>query len=1237
MRCDHCQSLLLDHLYGLLDGPDGAAVDAHLAGCPDCTAARERAQKARDLFARAAKFSFPDVRFVPPAEDAPAGAAPAAAATPSSAVVPSRPAHPRDWSAWASVAAVLLLVPGTILPVRHVTGNYDDARRAANAASARYGEARAARNGIAMKVQASRQDVETNYRQLEDAHNDLLARWVAAEWNAEQMERNRKLAVEVDRPAAVQPGAPNEVVVVVKDASKLPPGRVEAQVRDQAGQVVASQPIDPNRRDNRHPVTIPAEVWARPEPPSELYLTVAAVDGAAKTRTDLMDHVRLFGPVYATMLATDKATYRPGERLYFRSLTLDRVSFRPPEREQVLRFELRKVDSGNPVVRLEEVGVASPVRVADGKVEPVVGPDGLPVRGVGCGAFVLPDNLPDGDYALVLTEEGPRATIPVPVTRTVRVRRGLPEKFAKEIGWKGASFEPGETVSAWAELKLGDKPVAGAKVLVAGEVDGRPFPIPLPKGEKGWVTKDKGRAEFTFQMPRQQLLIPGSRGDVRLKVTFEPADGSRPESIAKQVPVTGKEVIVEFFPEGGDLIADVPCKVYVRATSANGQPAEIRGTVTDGKDAVAQVETVNDPKEPGANRGLGEFTFTPKANTTYSMKLERPAATDAIRLPAVKAGGVAMHIDNPVTTPGEAIRVQLHSPDKPRTLVVGAYIRGRPADTRSVDVKPGETAEVKLMGGDDPRGGVTRITVFEMPGGTPVAERLVFRKPGEKLNLSYASNLGPDGRVDLTVTATDEKDKAVPAIVWVAAVNSAYAPGPKDRLLPTHFLLAGEVQTPDALEYADFLLTDHPKAPESLDRVLATQGWRRFAEQKPSVDLTQKRTAFLDHERLQVLNGQYRGGADTPHDRDRQRVIAGFWPSYEEVVARLAVAQKAKEAVDADKSWEPAYQQAKQVADGRRPEAAERLGALKAAAGPLTAARKLIWAAVGGLVVLGGAFALVGFRGRRPFALAAVGALALAGGLLVSDSSIAVRAGEVIPIVPSDDAVDPLALGPAPPSVAKIVLPDKPGDPVVIKSGGQDTPGIPVPPTNAASRQPREPGVRVKEGPPALLDRRVVSDDDLGHRLRKDVRIGPPPPVPDEAIRQAAAEKAAAAEYAHGRWQSIGAKIAVSVVGQPGAAITPAEVLSRLLAAVPRTPPLVVREFAAPRPAPTATPDDEPDTVLWEPLLVLPYDGKASLSFHAGAAQGGYQILVAGHTLDGRLGAVRGVILAAPPAPVPPK
>jgi len=98
--------------------------------------------------------------------------------------------------------------------------------------------------------------------------------------------------------------------------------------------------------------------------------------------------------------------------------------------------------------------------------------------------------------------------------------------------------------------------------------------------------------------------------------------------------------------------------------------------------------------------------------------------------------------------------------------------------------------------------------------------------------------------------------------------------------------------------------------------------------------------------------------------------------------------------------------------------------------------------------------------------------------------------------------------------------------------------------------------------------------------------------------------------------------------------------VERIRATVILTPPLVIREYAVPRPSPptlsySGTPTS-PDTILWQPIIVLPADGKATIPFTLGNAPGGYQIVVAGHTADGRLGAYRGVIPVVPSKTVVP-
>jgi hypothetical protein len=93
--------------------------------------------------------------------------------------------------------------------------------------------------------------------------------------------------------------------------------------------------------------------------------------------------------------------------------------------------------------------------------------------------------------------------------------------------------------------------------------------------------------------------------------------------------------------------------------------------------------------------------------------------------------------------------------------------------------------------------------------------------------------------------------------------------------------------------------------------------------------------------------------------------------------------------------------------------------------------------------------------------------------------------------------------------------------------------------------------------------------------------------------------------------------------------------LQRVKTALQTNPPLIVREYASPRPGAEGASDELSDTILWQPAIVLPSDGQTRLNFTLGSAKGGYEVVVAGHTLDGRIGAIRGIIAVSPPSARP--
>jgi len=571
------------------------------------------------------------------------------------------------------------------------------------------------------------------------------------------------------------------------------PAQVEFAVYAPDGKVLLKH----NENSDEHgwlEVVVPSDLNV----PHGSRLKVVAVrdDKAEEVDTRLaVDPVR-----YATHLVLDKPLYQPGETIYYRSLTLSRFAL-AADRDVKIHFEI-----------LDPSGAVVPDSQSEGMTQ----------RGVGNGAFAIPEQLAGGQYQFVarsLDGSFPEER------KTFFVRRYRLPRLKKELEFARDSYAPGGTVVAdfLAERAEGG-PAAGAKLQITATVDDQNvFDQAVQAG-------DNGSYQIKFKLPEKI-----QRGDGQLAVVVD--DGGTRETIAKTIPINLGKVEVKFYPEGGDLVPDLENRVYFTSRNPLGKPAHVRGMIVDEQgEELASAET--------AHEGMGSFTFTPRLGKSYRLRIESPAGVkDEPRLPEVARGQkVVLNSGSGVFAPDAPLEFGLRASKEGIPLVVSAWCRGVQVGhewlVTSLQDEKGNSTEFNPVAIPlaDSVGGVIRLTVhdYSVHPPRPVAERLVYRRPGRRLvvNVGEMPQYAPGQPVELSLAVADENGQAVPATLGLAVTDDALLSLAEDHSpsMSAHFLLTTEVEKPEDLENANFYLGDGPEAAAALDLLLGTQGWRRFVE-----------------------------------------------------------------------------------------------------------------------------------------------------------------------------------------------------------------------------------------------------------------------------------------------------------------------------------------------------------------------------------------------------------------------
>jgi anti-sigma factor RsiW len=1207
--CTNYQPLLLDHLYGLLDDAENQALLDHLGACPACQASLDRARRQQRLLAAAAKQAFPAVRFEAPAREE---VAPEVIALP----VPRRA---RRWGRWAVAAALLLAAGGLGAPAAWYGSDYVQARATV-------------RHHADQLAQA-----EQHVNRLGEQLNELAVEQQRETEKVREKARERQINLVVSGPQRPQVGAPSEYRIETRNLDGLRvASRLDMRLVDPAKKEVVFEQRDVPS-DGEYQLTLQPNLPLRPGATLALEVN-ARRDGDADAASSLSERLDLTAPVYVTHLATDRPMYQPGDTVRFRSLTLERFGLKPPAEDFQLVYTLTK-PSGEKSVLLSGT---SRLMSAEGKGE-LTGPDQKPLRGLGSGEFTVEPGAAGGEYTLTVSDTANRFA---PQERKFLVNAYQPSALNKELNFDRSSYGAGDTVVARVKVtREGGEPAAHCQATAVIFIDGQRYGTDgQPGGQSPPVKADEhGKVDVAFKLP--QAI---ERGEASLSV--ELLDRNVPDVIVRTIPLVLKKLQVEFFPEGGDLIAGAENRVYFQVRTTLDKPGDLRGKVVDDRGAVVVdgVQTLTDAEEPGANQGLGVFTLRPEAGRKYELKIDSPlGVTGKHELPEVKADGVVLSVPDGVTGPDEPIRVKVSSPRAGRTLLVGAYCRGQLLDHQMVTVKQGATAEVALRPSQG-AGGVYRITAFEDQGGqganrklVPRAERLVYRQPKEQLHLAVRpsqSQFIPGDKVSLTVTARDEQGRPTGAVVLLSAVDKrtlTMADEKTARTMPTHFLLTTEVLKPEDLEHADFLLTDKPQARLALDLLLGTQGWRRFAEQKPA----EFRKRFPeDAERLLVTTGQLSQKVSDFAEEEVKRVEQDFGQRLRKAQEERNEAAAGLAAVRGDTAAREAAARVRRYDNW-----VERYGRYAA---PVAGLLLLV-------LILG---ILVATLPRSVTRSAPFSFGALVGGVAVLLLTLLPFLGSTLAPEQKNEAMArrdaDAAAAASSPQIAK-EAPRKAGH---APAPMEAAPPMPLaPPASGAAGlgggMPGMPAPLMMEKADGAKGEGKLADDMLrnGHGLEM-MKKGPKPGGFNLAEAEKLKLQAKREEFDRGAGrQDKDARRQLEQMGKQkggeaplGGARGPAGFgggRANFAARRPAPPPLVVREYFHQNRSANAQGlrTDFAETLLWQPALVVPPEGQATVSFQLCNSVTTFEVAAAGHTLDGRLGTATTTVESRLPFTLEPK
>jgi hypothetical protein len=492
-------------------------------------------------------------------------------------------------------------------------------------------------------------------------------------------------------------------------------------------------------------------------------------------RDHFVQQVQAF-PQEKIYVQTDKSIYIAGETLWFKVYLTDAVVHFPSEYSRFVYVEW--INPLGSLINREKIRIAP---------------------GQSCGQIKISEKLPEGNYTLRAysgTMYGMdedylfHKNIYVHSPFSIQVKDSVSFEF--EDNKITASIRLGVT-----DEKKNNQPKK-LKVQVNGD---------SPKTIR---TDKEGIADFSFKL---------SDDNKKRILHLEWEDDDYFFSKYFPIPVPEEDYDLSFFPEGGNLLEGVACKVGFKALKSDGLSENISGSIVDGEGNVII------PSFQSLHKGMGSFSLIPgKGKTYYALVKNEKNKEHRFLLPKAVEGTYSLSAQWNKSKVQISVKCSSDiQPDSSLFLVI--HSRGVVEYAAPWNF----STPYLVLNKTNFSSGILQVLLLDK-NWNPLSERLLFCINDDQADLSLRVNkekFNIRELVDIQLNVNDKAGKPLSGNFSISVTNdNDVAPDTTTNILTCILLtseLKGYIEDPAFYFKANTIFTN-----EALDNLMLTQGWRRY-------------------------------------------------------------------------------------------------------------------------------------------------------------------------------------------------------------------------------------------------------------------------------------------------------------------------------------------------------------------------------------------------------------------------